>query len=47
MDGAKSTTDTSGNLKKFAVDRHTGGAEVFPRGDVDLPVMRILVVVRS
>ncbi len=47
MDGAKSITDTEGDLKKFTVDRRTGRAEVFPQGDMDLPVMRILVVVRS
>lgn len=47
MDGAKSITDTEGDLKKFAVGRHTGGAEAFSQEEVDLPVMRILAVVRS
>lgn len=47
MDGAKSITDTEGELKSFAVGRHTGGAEAFPQGEVDLPVKRILAVVRS
>ena len=47
MDGAKSITDTECELTNFAVGRHTGGAEAFPQGEVDLPVMRILAVVRS
>ncbi len=47
MDGAKLVTDTIDYSKEYVVGRRFGRAEAFLKGNVDLPEMRILVVVGS